>query len=457
MRPGVLVERIDMGAVSGAADVRPDLARLFVLLEARAIDEVRVRHLDRLTRHDDLRQRAEIFGRLLDAHAVIVDGSGHVIDPATELGELDYSLQTWMSAKERRRIHERTQAGRKRKAAEGQIQGRPPYARTWDKRTATWGEDHEAMRIYRRIFAEVIRGRSLAEVAEGLNRSGITTPRGRAWTPAHVSRLVRARSAAGVIEGWGREFRCPAVVSEADWREAAAALARSRQQRAGPPGHHPAMLRRVLRCGACGSSMWVQRGGRAGDLRTYYVCSRYRTAEEKACRTYHAAERVDGAVRDLILADLRQPARLRAAAHRKEGGDPLAEARARVETADRELRILARRTENLLRILSQESVPEESGRSQLREIAQLRNAAEVERISAAARVDALSAAAKRAAGDGERLTEIADRLERAGLARWVRFLREQMPEGYGVRLWPDGHFTVSGRWDPVGVARAARR
>jgi hypothetical protein len=89
--PGVLVERIDSGAVraiSGAADFRdrPDLRRLKELSDARAFDELRVRHLDRLTRHDDPRERFVVYGLVADAGAIIRDASGHVIDPRSEVG-----------------------------------------------------------------------------------------------------------------------------------------------------------------------------------------------------------------------------------------------------------------------------------------------------------------------------------------------------------------------------------
>ncbi len=52
--PGTFVERIDE-AVSGAKDAasRSDIQRLFELLAAGNVRQVRVRHVDRLTRHDD--------------------------------------------------------------------------------------------------------------------------------------------------------------------------------------------------------------------------------------------------------------------------------------------------------------------------------------------------------------------------------------------------------------------
>jgi DNA invertase Pin-like site-specific DNA recombinase len=159
-RPGVLVECIEDGAagLSGAkgfAD-RPDLQRLAALARAREFDELRVRHVDRLTRHLDMRERAAIYGMVADAGACIVTADNHVIDPTNEIGEVDYFLQTWTSAREKKRILERTREGRRRKLAAGEIIACSPWGRTWNKTTKTWTVDERAMALYRRIFSEVL-------------------------------------------------------------------------------------------------------------------------------------------------------------------------------------------------------------------------------------------------------------------------------------------------------------
>lgn len=440
-RPGTLVERIDLGAVSGAADKRPDLERLFALAAARSFDEVRVRHLDRLTRHDDLRQRAEIFGRLLDARAVIVDGSGHVIDPATELGELDYTLQTWMSAKERRRILERTLAARKRLASEGSIQGRPPFGRTWDKKVKAWGTDPDAMALYRRLFEDVLAGKTLAEIAEALNAAGVSTARGKEWTPAHVSRLIRHRAATGKVTGWGRTFECPAVVDEATQKAACAVLKRN-GQRAGPPGHHPALLRRLLVCGECGSRMWTQRGGRTGDVRTFYVCSTYRTADNEACRRWHSVPSVDEAVKAHVLEEVSRPVRLRRAA---EHGAPTEDPHVAVREAESEIAKLEKEEERLARLMRRNLISERVATKQLQEIARLRNGAEVGLVTARARVDALERALKESADVRAKTERIARNLHRAGFDAWRDFLVAQFPQpACSIRLWASGRIRLDG-------------
>ena len=66
-----------------------------------------------------MRERAEVYGMVEDAGAVIVDCSGRVVDPKDPNGQgaLDYSLRTLFAAQERRRIRQRTMDGRRRTAA----------------------------------------------------------------------------------------------------------------------------------------------------------------------------------------------------------------------------------------------------------------------------------------------------------------------------------------------------
>ncbi len=443
-RPGTFVERID-SAVSGAkdSDDRADLSRLFALAAEHAFDELRVRHVDRLTRHPDPRQRAAIFGALTDCGAKVVEASGRVIDPADEMGELDLTLQGWIAARERKRILERTLAARKRLAGEGKIQGRPPYARTWDKKAGKWGEDPERIEVYRRIFREVLAGRSLVETAAALNDDEIQTPLGREWTASHVGRLVRHRSAVGIVEGWGRLFRCPAVVTEEEWKRAQEMLKRSGQRR-GPVGHHPALLRRVLVCGACGSKMWVQRGGRPGDVRSFYVCSTHRRTTDPDCRRWHPVPIVDALVQDAIREEARQPQRIKAAHARKKQGDPAAEARQAVARATRELHDVDKREERLARLATKGLLSERVASQQLAEVARLRNTAQVEFNAATGRLEALERIGKDRTDLAAKMAKLAREIEGFDFDDWRAFIRAEFPPGCSIRLDPDGEITLAG-------------
>jgi DNA invertase Pin-like site-specific DNA recombinase len=317
-RPGILVERIEEGAagLSGALPLteRPDLQRLMVLAKARAFDEVRVRHLDRLTRHPDPRERYAIYGAVMDANAVIVDAAGHAIDPASEMGELDFAFNSIVAARERKRILERTHTARKRKAKEGKYGGRPPFGRTYDRKTRAWAEDAEQMATYRRIFKEVIAGRSLAKVAEGLNADEVPTPSATkdwkrrkgakggtgSWTSGIVGHLVKSKAATGTVTYMGEPMRCPPVVDEVTFKRARKAVAEQTSGRK-PTNPADALLRGLAVCGACGAPVWVATGRQGGVSYRYYTCRWFRTAKTKDCRTYHSVLKVDAAARDALL------------------------------------------------------------------------------------------------------------------------------------------------------------
>lgn len=126
-RPGIeAAPPIEDGAtgLSGAlgGKDRPDLAKLFALLAARKIDEVRCYAIDRLSRSDNEVERATILQNLKDAGAVIVDASGSVIDPSEQMGQLMGSLSLLLQVgRERKSRLEPWQAacGRSRRASRG--------------------------------------------------------------------------------------------------------------------------------------------------------------------------------------------------------------------------------------------------------------------------------------------------------------------------------------------------
>lgn len=435
-RPGTLVERLD-STVSGASDDRADLARLFELAAAKAFDEVRVRHVDRLTRHPDLRQRAAVLGALIDAGAVIVETSGRVIDPADEMGELDATLQGWIASRERKRILERTLAARKRLAAEGKIQGRPPWGRRWDKRAGAWSETPQ-MAIYRRLFREVLAGKSLQEIADALNAEGVATPRGRRWTTAHLSRLIQHPACAGKLEGWGQTFAIPPVVDAATWRAAKARL-RANGQRSGPPGHHPALLRRVASCGECGARMWVQRGGRTGDVRTYYVCSRHRAPTHEV--RWHAASKVDEKVKAVLLERLRDPTSIDGAA--AEGERP-ADHAAEVKVAEKTLRRLQRQERDLIGLWRAGTLSKAGLDTELADLTRDRQHAESALAMAKARLEAGKRSGEIAADLAARIERIRKNLDRAPHREWVGFVREMFAPPGSVRIYNTGRIVLDG-------------
>lgn len=449
-RSGRLVERIDHGAagLSGAADLskRPDLQRLAELSRARAFDELRVRHLDRLTRHDDPRERFAIFGMVADAGAIIVDTGGHVVDPATEIGEVDYFLQTWASARERRKIVERTVEARRRLSAQGRPMTTIPYGRRYDHEAGEWSTDPRELAVYRRIFRDVGAGVSLHQLAAALNDEGVTAPKGGRWEASSLRRMVRNPSAVGRMTSYGHPIACPPVVDEMTQRRALAALARGRS-RSGPPAKHPALLRKLATCSECGSTMHVVVGGK-GSRSLYYRCAKAkgRPGAPATCSasTCHPVPRVDEAFLSALRAAVEDPERLVRQASRRGAG--VAQAEQDLAAVRRELERLDRREENLVRMRSQGEVRDEVWRRQSAEIARLRGTAEERRAALASVVDAAALAREQVQGAREAVEALRRKLARAGPADWRRLAELTFPrqEGTAIRIHPDGRIATVG-------------
>jgi DNA invertase Pin-like site-specific DNA recombinase len=445
MFPGVLVERIDSGAVravSGAADLnaRPDLQRLAVLAKARSFDELRVRHLDRLTRHTDPRERFAIYGMVQEAGAVIRDASGHVIDPATEIGEVDYFLQTWMAAKERRRIAERTLAARKRLSAQGVPQTTIPYGRTYDRKHGTWGIEETEAEVYRSLFAGILSGKSLRSIAQALNERGIPAPRGGTWRPDGIRQMVTNPSAVGKLTSYRHAIPCPAIVDEETQQRVKDVLRKGRS-RSGPGTTHDALLRKIARCGVCGSAMHVAVGGQKRIL--YYVCAQHRRpGHDKDCGVFHSVESKDAAIREKLRPVLSDPETLvHNLQHPAKGagtGDNLNEIRADLDD-------LAKREEKLVRLASKGMMSDAIYERQAGEIARLRESATARLSIAQAQVEASARASARVHEVEAALRDARKDIAEDDFKGWRKVVALLFAgEGCSVRVMPDGEVQMDG-------------
>ncbi|WP_242391990.1 recombinase family protein [Anaeromyxobacter oryzisoli] len=444
--PGVLVERIDCGAiraVSGAVSFRyrPDLRRLKELSDARAFDELRVRRIDRLTRHDDPRERFVVYGLVSDAGAVIRDASGHVIDPRSEIGEIDWYLQSLFAARERRAIRERTLAGRHRKACEGVPVTTLPYGRTYDRERGTWGIDEVEAAVYRRLFSDVIDGKSLRSIAAALNDAGIPAPRGGAWHPSPIKAMVAAPSAVGRMTSYGVSMTCPAIVDEDTQRRAVEALRRARSYSSGPTAiRHEALLRKVARCGVCGSIIHIAKTGASRHI--YYVCGSHRQRDhDPACGRFRQVAPIDAEIKDAIRPVLSDPKALLAAIRRPW----MAAEVEKVEDIRAELDALAKREEKLVRLASKGMMSDAVYERQAQEIARLREATTSRLSVAQAAVEAARRATARVQDIEAALRDARANIARDDFAGWRRVV-ELLFGGAdcSVRIMPDGEVKLDG-------------
>jgi DNA invertase Pin-like site-specific DNA recombinase len=172
--------RVEEEVLSGKNMRRPRLQAVLAACRAGEADGFVVSKLDRLSRS------LIDFARLLDEakrHGFNVVALDLGVDLSTPSGEFLANVMASAAQWERRIIGERTKSALAVKRAQGVRLGRPPTL---------------AGALAERIVVERAQGRTLAAIAEDLNRESVPTAHGGArWHPATVrSVLVRLSAAA---------------------------------------------------------------------------------------------------------------------------------------------------------------------------------------------------------------------------------------------------------------------
>lgn len=309
-RPGVVVERIEALGVSGAKGLaeRDDLQRLVKLSKAKAYDELRVFSVDRLTRAEDPRERFAVYGAAMDAGAKIVDVNGHVIDPSDEggMGEMDFYLQTVFAARERKKIAQRTIAGKKLRASQGRmVHGIPPYGRRFNKVTNTWELVPSEVEVYHRIIDAYLAGGTTAEIARTLNAEGVASKRTK-WGLNSINRLLKSPTVVGEYTAFEHKMQIPPIVTRDEW----ATIKMTMEQRVvRPKDSHAihALIRGRGTCASCGMPLWVlTTGAHRGQSR--YGCPKP-SKRDAACpdRRTMSVKEADQHITDALVHMVRQP------------------------------------------------------------------------------------------------------------------------------------------------------
>lgn len=480
--PGDLVERIEppRGFMSAALPFakRTDLLRLKEIGTTGGFDEVRVVHLDRLTRSPDMRERAAVWGVVVDAGAVIVDvTSGRTLDPSTEEGQLEFGIVSHFAAQERRRIGERTMAGKLRAVSEGRsIGGHLPFGLDWNNQTKTWSIIEANAAIVRRIFSEAARGESSRRIAFRLNADGIPSPaqqqqrhrRAREgkveiesrtrWMSARVVSIIRNAAYRGefirVVKGERSATTVPNIIEPVIWFHAQEMVG-ERRHRTRRQTKHQALLRSCLLCGVCGSRVYVSSS-------RYYSCKRNSTTDiertgERCSNGYHPVAAVD----DVVWRDL--AARLRSTAFLKEATEKAAPAKVeswekQLAACERKLRRLEEEEDELTRMRSRDLLSAAAFEKRLGDVARERMLAT--RTAAAAKTAMASTAARR-----DNLRALTGRVQaiRAALDSVSFEDRRELVEmlmplraGFGVQIFPDRRLKLSAILDFERILPAER-
>src|SRR5215207_737012 len=184
-----VVEEVEDAGYSGAYLERPGLDRVREMVRGGAAEVVAVLFRDRIARGVYAQLLSEEF-RQHGARLVALNSRG---DDSPD-GELGDNILDVIAAWERKKIAQRMNRGKRRKAKEGKIVAGPSpnYGYRFNEARDGYLVDEEKMAVVRRIFEMVgARGMTLNSVRRVLEGEGIPSPSGRRlWNKSFLRKLI---------------------------------------------------------------------------------------------------------------------------------------------------------------------------------------------------------------------------------------------------------------------------
>jgi site-specific DNA recombinase len=348
---------------------RPELTRLRAAIRERQVEALVCYAIDRLSR--DPVHLGVILSEA-DHHHVAVAFVTEPFDDSPE-GQLIRFVRGYAAKVEHEKIRERAIRGRRARAAAGKLLPgpRPLFGYRWpDASRASLSIDPVTAPIVSRLFAEVLAGKSLRQIADGLAADGILSPTGRPrWAIGVISRMLRhpAYSGRGLVltERHGNQYYLrgtqtlelpagviPPLVTPAEQDAVCEQFDRNRAQ-ASRYSRYPerALVRGIVRCAHCGYPMRVRRDYAQPERQVLIYRCESEHRRETDCTPHHIrVERVDtevwSRVRDYLL-------RAAAAEWQPDVGPDTSTAN--LSAVERSISEIARRQSNLTRELGSAS------------------------------------------------------------------------------------------------------
>ena len=213
------------------------------------------------------------------------------ISSLSEDGELMLSLLASFAQEESRSISENSKWGIRRRFQSGEIgtANKHILGYRYDEEKQKYIIIPEEAEAVRRIFAMYLEGRSLREIAETLNREGLVTVKGNAFTENSLNVMIRNEAYAGDIRrqkcfmedpvtknkvpnrGQLPQYYMPdcheAVLDHGTW-EKVQAETRRRAESSNPV--YP--FTGKIRCGICGKAFTRRKGTVKGKTYVHWIC-----------------------------------------------------------------------------------------------------------------------------------------------------------------------------------------
>ncbi|MBZ5637436.1 MAG: recombinase family protein [Acidobacteriia bacterium] len=313
-------DRYDDGGFSGGTTNRPALQRMLADVEAGKIDCVVVYKYDRLSRSMlDFLQVLDFFKR----RGISFVSVSQRFDTSTPVGEMTLNILLSFAQFERQIIGERTRdkmrAARRRGRWTG---GMPPLGFDTAPEGGKLVVNRDEAEQVKAIFELYVENPSLIAVAQELNRRGWrkktwTTKdgkerRGKDWNRVNLRLLLTNPLYVGRQRLGDETFKGAhaAIAPKALFDKVQRLLAENRGNGGGSSrNRHGALLRGLLRCAACGTSMVHAPSKNNGKLYRYYRCMNAMRKGAAACPTKAVqADRVEQFVVDRIRCIGQDPA-----------------------------------------------------------------------------------------------------------------------------------------------------
>jgi len=315
----VMPQRYDDGGFSGGTMDRPALERLLHDVENHRVDCVVVYKVDRLSRSLlDFAKIIEVF----DRNGVSFVSVTQQFNTSTSMGRLILNVLLSFAQFEREIIGERIRdkvAAAKRK---GKFTGgTPPLGYDVDPEKTRLVVNPDEARLVRHIFKRFAEIGSPLTVADELNKKGMTTKawmtkngtfrEGKPWNKTHIYRVLYNRTYLGEVIHKDKTYpgEHEAIVTRELWQRAHAVIENNKRHRSQHVrAKAPALLKGIIRCGACDRAMSPVSTGTAHKNYRYYTCGRASKTGHSNCpvRSVPAGD-IEGAVIQQLRAIFKSP------------------------------------------------------------------------------------------------------------------------------------------------------
>jgi site-specific DNA recombinase len=289
----VVTQRFEDPGYSGKNMDRPGIQSLLAEVRAGNVDVVVAYKIDRISR--SLPDFYE-FWRTLEQHGANFVSATQQFDTSTLMGMLMLNMLLSFAQFEREMTAERTFHKLAERAKRGKWNGGwVPLGYEYDKVTQQLRPHPEEEELLRDMYKLMVELRNPTQVANSLNEAGRSTrervlirPNGpqrivgqKRFLGDRVKAIIGSPIYKGVIKHGNREYPSehPALVPPKLWEEANAAMIAKQPGQRGLQARdkHVHILKGLLKCGHCGSSLTPYPSGKKdhdGKPYLYYTCAR---------------------------------------------------------------------------------------------------------------------------------------------------------------------------------------